>query len=191
MYKSPKIFLVLFFIGFQIVAQNKENRWAVGASVGVAKFASEDASFVGEQFNFQIPKLNATRYFFNGLSLDASVAVSVLKSFSGVFDNAITYLSLDTSIKYDFGTSNENFVPYFLFGASFINTSNTMTPTLNVGGGGTFWLNSKYGINVQLLYKAVSDTNLTLRSHTYFSVGAVYSFKPRTQVPRLWSNNNY
>ena len=186
MHKSPKILLVLIFIGFQIVAQNKESRWVVGASIGVAKFASEDDSFIGAQFNFQLPKLNATRYFFNGLSLDASVAVSALKSFPGVFDNAITYLSLDTSIKYDFGTSKENLVPYFLFGASFINTSNTMTPSLNVGGGGTFWLSSKYGINVQLLYKAVSDTNLTLRSHAYFSVGAVYSLKPRTLIPRLW-----
>lgn len=188
MFKPSKIFLLVLFIGFQMIAQNKENRWVVGASVGVAKFASEDASFVGDQFNFQIPKINATRYFFNGISLDASVALSTLKSFPGVFNNTISYLSIDTSIKYDFGMSEENVVPYFLLGGSFINTSNTTTPTLNVGGGGTFWLSSKYGINVQLLYKVVSDISQTLRSHFYFSVGAVYSFKPRTIVPRLWSN---
>ncbi len=191
MFKSLKIFFVVLFIGFQTIAQNKENKWVVGASVGVAKFASEDASFVGDQFNFQLPKLNVTRYFFNGFSLDGSVAVAALKSFPGVFSNSISYLSIDTSIKYDFGTSNENLVPYFLFGGSFINSSNTMTPTLNIGGGGTFWLNSTYGVNIQLLYKAVSDTSPTLRAHTYFSIGAVYSLKPRTQVPRLWSDNNY
>lgn len=190
MLKSSKIFFVLLFVGGQAIAQSKENKWVVGASIGMAKFASEDAAFIGDQFNFQIPKINATRYFFNGLSLDASVAVAVFKSFPGVFNNSISYLSIDTSIKYDFGTSNENLVPYFLFGGSFINSSNTMTPTLNVGGGGTFWLNTTYGVNIQLLYKAISDTNLTLRSHTYFSIGAVYSFKPRTIVPRLWDKYN-
>jgi len=189
MLKAQKVFLIFLFIGFQLVAQNKENRWVVGASVGMVKFSSEDSKVVGDQFIFQIPKLNVSRYFSNGLTVDAGFSVSAISKISGVFNNALNYLSIDVGAKYDFGQANENLVPYLYGGASFISANSEMTPTLNFGGGATFWLNARYGVSLQLLYKSVKTTTVSMRSHTYFSVGVVYSLNLRTLVPRLWSHN--
>ncbi|WP_347172938.1 hypothetical protein [Polaribacter uvawellassae] len=190
MLKSLKTFLLLLLIGFQTIAQNKENRWVVGASIGVAKFASEDTKVVGDQFIFQVPTLNISRYFFNGLTLDAGFSFSAIDRISGLYTNSVSYLSIDGAFKYDFGASNDNFVPYIILGGSLLKTTYKLTSTTNIGAGGTFWLNSNYGINSQLLYKISPEAYKSMRSHTYFSVGVVYSFKPRNQVPRLWSNNN-
>ena len=189
MFKSPKVFFIFLLVGFQLVAQNKENRWVVGASVGVAKFSSEDSKFVGDQFIFQAPKLNASRYFFNGLTVDASLSFNTINKISGLFSNSIDYLSIDLGAKYDFGESNENLVPYIYGGTSFISANSEMTPTLNFGGGGTFWLNSRYGVNLQLLYKSAMTNTVNMRSHMYFSAGIIYSLKLRTLAPRLWSHN--
>ncbi|WKD85577.1 hypothetical protein KCTC32516_00918 [Polaribacter huanghezhanensis] len=189
MFKSLKIFLVVLFIGFQTVAQNKENRWVVGASVGVAKFASEDVKAVGDQFIFQVPSLNVSRYFFNGLTLDAGLSFSVIDRIPGFYSNSVSYVSIDGAVKYDFGTLNDNLVPYVILGGSLLKTTYKMTTTTNIGAGGTFWLNPNYGINTQLQYKYSPETDESMRSHTYFSVGVVYSLQPRILVPRLWSNN--
>ena len=70
-----------------------------------------------------------------------------------------------------------------------MNSSSEMTPTLNFGGGGTFWLNSRYGVNAQLMYKYAMSKNVTMTSHSYFSVGIVYSLKLRTLAPRLWDQS--
>ncbi len=182
-------FMTFFFVGAQLVAQNKENKWVVGASVGMVKFSTEDAKVVGDQFVFQIPKLNVSRYFSNGITVDAGFSVSAINKISGMFTNSLDYLSIDLGAKYDFGMANENLVPYLYGGASFINANSEMTPTLNFGGGATFWLNPRYGVNLQLLYKSVKTETVSMRSHTYFSVGVVYSLKLRTLVPRLWSHN--
>ena len=189
MLKPQKVLLIFLFVGFQLVAQNKENRWVVGASVGMAKFNSVDAKIVGDQFIFQIPKLNVSRYFFNGLTVDAGLSFSAISEIPELFSNSVDYLSIDAGVKYDFGMENENLVPYIYGGTSFISANSEMTPMLNFGGGGTFWLNSKYGVNLQLLYKSSLKESIGMRSHTYFSVGVVYSLKPRTLVPRLWSHN--
>ena len=187
--KVQKGFLLFFFVGLQLVAQNKENRWVVGAGIGVAKFASEDAKFIGDQFIFQMPKLNVSRYFYNGLILDAAVSFNTVNEIGTLYKNNVSYLSLDGAVKYDFGTSNDNLVPYMMVGGSLLKTTYKMTPTFNFGGGATFWLNSKYGLNTQLLYKSSSETFESMRSHTYFSVGIIYSLRPRIMAPRLWSHN--
>lgn len=189
MFKSLNFFLVFFFVGAQLVGQNKESKWVVGASIGVVKFASEDSRFIGEQFIFQMPKLNVSRYFYNGLTLDAAISFNTIDEVGSLYKNNVSYLSLDGALKYDFGTSNNNLVPYVLLGSSLLKTTYKMTPTLNIGGGGTFWLNSRYGFNMQLLYKSSAESFESMRSHTYFSFGLVYSLKPRTLVPRLWNHN--
>lgn len=184
-----KAFLLIFFVGSQLVAQNKENRWVVGAGIGVAKFSSENAKTVGDQFIFQAPKLNVSRYFFNGLTVDAALSFNTINKIDGLFSNSIDYFTFDLGAKYDFGTSKENLVPYAIGGLSFINANNEMSPALNFGAGGTFWLNSSYGVNLQLTYKSIFKSTENMSSHAYFSLGVVYSLKPRTLIPRLWSHN--
>lgn len=187
--KFLSFFLIFFFIGAQLVGQNKENKWVVGASIGMVKFSSEDSKFIGDQFIFQMPKLNVSRYFYNGLSLDAAVSFNTINEIGSLYKNNVSYLSLDGAIKYDFGMSNDNLVPYVVLGSSLLKTTYKMTPTFNIGAGGTFWLNSRYGFNTQLLYKTSPKSFGSMRSHTYFSFGLVYSLKLRTLAPRLWSHN--
>ena len=189
MVKTLKFFLVFFFIGAQLVGQNKENKWVAGASIGVVKFTSKDSKFIGEQFIFQMPKLNVSRYFYNGFTVDAAISFNTINEIPGFYKNSVSYLSLDGGIKYDFGASNNNLVHYVVLGGSLLKTTYKMTPTLNVGAGGTFWLNSRYGLNTQLLYKYSLETFGSMRSHTYFSFGLVYSLSIRTLAPRLWNNN--
>lgn len=189
MFKPQKIFLIFLFVGFQLVAQNKHNRWAVGASVGMVKFSSENAKIVGDQFLFQMPRLNVSRYFFNGLTLDAAFSFNTINKISGLYSNNIDYFSVDLGVRYDFKKSNENLVPYLIGGFSAVNANSEMTPTLNFGGGGTFWLNPRYGVNLELVYKSVQTNPAKMRSHSYFSVGVVYSLGLRDLAPRLWSHN--
>jgi hypothetical protein len=189
MEKFLKVFLVLFFVGAQVVGQNKENKWVVGVSIGVVKFASEDSKFIGEQFIFQMPKLNVSRYFYNGLTVDAAISFNTIDEIGSLYKNNIPYLSFDGAVKYDFGASNDNLVPYVLLGGSLLKTTYKLTSTVNVGAGATFWLNSRYGLNTELVYKSSPETYESMRSHTYFSVGLVYGLNLRTMAPRLWSHN--
>jgi hypothetical protein len=189
MKKSSKLLVLLFFVCVQLIAQNKENRWVVGAGVGVVKYSSKNAVFIGDQFNFQIPRLNVSRYFFNGLTMDAGISFNTINEFSGIFSNSIPYFSVDLTTRYDFGMMNENLVPYIALGGSFVSVNNNSAPTFNFGGGGTFWLNSRYGVNVQLLYKNVLKDDPTSKSHMYFSTGVVYSLSHRTLISRLWNTD--
>tara|TARA_R110001592_G_scaffold53593_2_gene164294 strand:- start:303 stop:875 length:573 start_codon:yes stop_codon:yes gene_type:complete len=190
MFKSLKLFIVLLFVGFQTIAQNKENKWVVGAGIGVAKFASEDAKVVGDQFNFQLPKVNVSRYFYNGLTLDAGLSFNTINKIPSLFKNSVPYFSVDITTRYDFGKMNDNLVPYIAFGGSFVSVNSKAASTFNLGGGGTFWLNPRYGINVQLLFKNVLKDTATAKPHIYFSTGIVYSLKLRTLIPRLWNTTN-
>lgn len=155
----------------------------------MVKFSSEDSKVVGDQFIFQIPKLNVSRYFYNGLTLDAAISFNTINELGSLYTNSVSYLSMDGAAKYDFGTSNDNLVPYIVFGGRLLKTTYKMTPTFNIGAGGTFWLNSRYGFNTQLLYKSSAKSFGSMRSHTYFSFGLVYSLQLRTLVSMLWSHN--
>ncbi len=187
MIKLRKLCLIFLCIGFQLIAQDIEKKWTIGASAGVAKFSSLDARITGDQFILQIPKLHMSRYLSRGISFDVGFSASLIGRVSGVFDNSRDYLSIDLGTKYDFRQSDQNLVPFLFAGTSFIRSKGEITPTLNVGGGTLFWLTPSYGIQPQLLYKKVRGNTTSMRSHGYFSIGLVYSLKPRILVPRLWS----
>ncbi|MBL4905225.1 MAG: hypothetical protein JKZ00_04270 [Flavobacteriaceae bacterium] len=155
----------------------------------MAKFNSSDVSFIGDQFNFQIPSLHVSRYIFKGLTLDAGLSFSTINNVPGI-GNSISYFSLDGATRYDFGMSNDNIVPYVSVGGSLVKTTKTLTPTFNFGGGGTYWINSRYGINTQLIYKYSLESYTSMRSHFHFSIGVVYSLKHRSVIDRLWTNNH-
>lgn len=173
-------------------AQNQEHKWAVGLSGSFVSFGdSGKTSPLQEQFNFQVPRINVTRYMFGGLSLDAGVTLSVLDEIDGFYQNAFNYFSLDGNIRYDFNLSDENLVPYIAIGGSIVGAPDNIegakaTPTLNFSFGGTFWISHHWGLNVQGTYKYSSDSFESMRSHSQLSAGIVYSISPRVLVYRLW-----
>ncbi len=173
-------------------AQTKGQKWTVGLSGSFVNFGdSGESSRIGERFNFQVPKLNVTRYLWKGFSLDAGVTISTIDELGGFYRNSFNYFSIDYGFRYDFNLSEENLVPYFYMGGSIIGAPSTIpgsnaTPTFNVGFGGTYWVTHHWGLNVQGTYKYSQPDYESMRSHSQVSVGLVYSLSPRVLVYRLW-----
>ncbi|QOD59647.1 hypothetical protein H9I45_09780 [Polaribacter haliotis] len=172
-------FVLLFFLTFSIgtIAQNKQNKWTAGVSIAGAKYSLDAGRVVGGQLANQSPRLNISRYIFKGLVLDAGFATAV--------GDKQKYTTFDGTLRYDFGTSIDNVVPYVLLGGSFISATK-LTPTLNFGGGATFWFTQQYGMNLQVMYKFSESKFESQKSHVYPSIGFVYSFGFRSLNPRLW-----
>ena len=183
---------ILLCIYGTTTAQTKDQKWVLGVSGSFVNFGDAGAnSILRERFNFQVPKINLTRYFFKGLSLEAGVTLSALDELDGFYENEFSYFSLDGAIRYDFNLSEENLVPYMAIGGSIIGAPSTInnsnaTPTLNFSFGGTYWISHQWGLNVQGTYKYSQDEFESMRSHTQLSAGLVYSFKPRVLVYRIW-----
>ncbi|WP_299672366.1 hypothetical protein [uncultured Polaribacter sp.] len=144
-----------------------------------AKYSFEDAKTVEGEWVFQSPRFNISRNLFKNLTLDAG--------FAAALGDAQKYTTFDGAIRYDFGTSKNNVVPYVLLGGSFISAIR-FTPTLNFGAGTTFWFTPKYGLNMQFMYKFSETRFESQKSHIYTSVGLVYSFGNRSLSPRLWEH---
>ena len=173
--------------------QTKDQKWVLGVSGSFINFGDGGAeSILRERFNFQVPKINLTRYFWKGFSLEAGATLSVLDRLDGFYTNAFNYFSIDGAVRYDFNLSEENLVPYIAIGASIIGAptetipAGNATSTANFTFGGTYWISHQWGLNVQGTYKYSPDEFESMRSHTQISAGLVYSFKPRVMVYRLW-----
>lgn len=177
---KTKILIIFFLFVFilQVKAQNEEQKWTAGISLAVAKYSLEAGKIVGGQLAHQSPRFNISRYFLIGLTMDAGIATSV---------GDLKHTTFDGLLRYDFGRSRENVVPYILIGGSLISALR-LTPTANFGAGTTFWFNSKYGLNLQVLYKYSQSEFQSQESHIYPSAGLVYSFGDRSINPRLWED---
>lgn len=101
-------------------AQNSDNKWTFGLSAASALYFQQDGKKVGGTFINQTPRVSVSRYLFNNLTMDASFSTSGL--------DTQEYTSLDGTMRYDFGASYDNLVPYVLLGGSFI-TADQLTPT--------------------------------------------------------------
>ena len=167
------IFLLAFTI--HIKSQNIQQKWTAGISLAGAKY-----TYIGPPLVEVSPRLNISRYIFKGLTLDMGFAKDVI-------GDTQTYTTFDGSLRFDFGQSNYNVVPYILIGASSLK-GKVITGTMNLGVGNTFWLSSNYGLNFQLIYKYSKDIIQSQRSHLYPSLGLVYSFSARNLNPRVWQD---
>ncbi len=173
-------------------AQNKEHKWTVGVSGSFINFG--DSGFnspLKERYNIQAPKITVSRYMFSGFILDAGATLSFIDQVDGFYRNAFNYFSLDGNVRYDFNLSDENLVPYMAIGGSIVGAPSTIegskaSPTLNFSFGGTFWFSHHWGLNAQGTYKYSPEDIQSMRSHSQFSVGLVYSLSPRVLVYRLW-----
>lgn len=187
------VFLTLLLsMSLTFQGQNNESKWTLGVSGSFISFGEDGTtSAIRERFNVQLPKINVTRYLFNGLSLDAGLTYGLLGEIDGFYGNAFDYFSLDGTVRYDFNLSNENLVPYIGIGGSIVGAPSTIpgskaTPTVNFTFGGTFWISPQWGLNVQGTYKYSQEEFESMLSHSQISAGLVYSFDPRVLVYRLW-----
>ena len=180
-----KMQLGLLMFGFLLVlnlnAQNPTNKWVAEIGTAFAGYTKPDASVVGGQIAYQTPRFTLARYFKWNLTMVGSFATAI-------GDNQ-EYTTFDGLLRYDFGNSFDNIVPYVVVGGSFIQAKR-LTPTLNFGVGNTFWISPKYGFNVQLLYKFSESKFQSQKSHIYPSAGLVYSFGARSTSNRIWHSSH-
>jgi len=179
--KTKILFIsLLFAFTIQVKAQSEKQKWSAGISLASAHYMTEfQGKTLGGKYVYQTPRFNISKYMFYNITLDVGISAAI-------FDSQ-AYTTFDGIARYDFGTSDNNVVPYILLGGSFIKAK-VLTPTVNIGVGNTFWFSQKYGFNLQVMYKYSEVKFESQYSHFYTSIGLVYSFSGRTLNPRLWED---
>lgn len=185
------LLLSIFMFSLSSFSQNRDAQWTVGLSGSLINFGNGGVSTLGERFTFQVPRISVTKYVKYGLSIDLSTTISTIDRVEGFYANGFNYYSIDGAIRYDFGLSNENLVPYVGLGMGWIGAPGSLpnangTPTTNFSAGTTFWFSPHFGLNTEVIYKYSRDDYESMISHTQMTAGLVYSFTPRRLIRRLW-----
>ncbi len=174
MIMKKTIFILFVFFTATILAQTKNKKWQIGVGVGIVKFSDEDASFIGDRYLFQIPRLNLTIPITDNLSVDGAMSFNTFDP--GFIENSVKYFSMDGSLRYSFHQISEKFFPYVFVGGSLVDSERKMTPTFNFGAGATYWISDSFGLNTQLYYKYSLESFESMRSHIQVTGGIVYAF---------------
>lgn len=167
------LIFTLFACSLSLLAQVKNNELQIGVGVGIVKFSEEDASFIGDQYLFQVPTLNLTVPINDHVSIDGAMSFNTFDP--GFITNSVKYFSMDGSIRYSFIHLSDDFMPYVFAGASLVDSELKMTPTINVGAGATYWLTDIIGLNAQVYYKYSLESFESMRSHIQVTGGLVFA----------------
>jgi len=179
---TKKILLLFVFITcFSVFSQTEKNEWQIGVGASVTGFSDEDAVFIGDKFQLQIPRLNLTMPLTDHLALDGAMSFQTV-DFNFISNDA-KYFSMDASLRYFYGIG-DSFYPYVFVGTSITDSSYKVTPTFNVGAGATYWINNKFGLNTQIYYKYSLDSFESMRSHIQITGGLVFAFDIRSVFNR-------
>jgi len=171
MKRKLTLFIVFFlFLSVKAFTQNEEKKWFLSIGSSSVLYSQEDASAVGGRYKTQFPRLSAGRYMFKNVTFVGSVSFTL--------SNPQEYATLDGTMRYDFGTSNNTFSPFVMIGGSFIKSTRSkyLLPTLNFGFGGTIWFSDKLGLTGEFMYKYNEERFQSQKSHTFASAGLVYRF---------------
>ncbi|CAL2103774.1 conserved exported protein of unknown function [Tenacibaculum sp. 190130A14a] len=172
MIKKVFFFALIFSITTSAIAQNLNDSWQIGAGIAITRFSTDDANFIGDQHIFQAPRLNMTMPVGERFSIDGAISFNTFEP--GFIKNSVKYFSMDGSVRYNFDPLFENFAPYVFAGGSIVDSELKMTPTLNIGAGGIYWINQAIGINPQLYYKHSFEAYSSMRSHIQGTLGVVF-----------------
>jgi hypothetical protein len=170
-----KLFLAFFgcFVANITVAQNLNNSWQLGLGSGITKFSKSDVSYIGEQYIFQLPRISLTMPIGERLSFDGAISFNTVYDY-GFVKNVVRYFSMDGSLRYNFDVVINKVDPYVFVGGSLVDSERKMTPTLNVGAGGIFWISDRVGINPQVYYKHSLESFESMRSHFQGALGIIF-----------------
>lgn len=170
-----KVYLLAFisFITTNVISQNLNDSWQIGVGVAITKFNESDASFIGDQYQFQVPRVNLTMPIGERFSLDGAVSFNSIDD-AGFIANSAKYFSIDGSLRYNFDAILDRFSPYVFAGGSVVDSDRKMTPTLNIGAGGIYWITDAIGLNPQVYYKHSFEGFESMRSHLQGTFGVVF-----------------
>ncbi|SEC42268.1 hypothetical protein SAMN04489761_2950 [Tenacibaculum sp. MAR_2009_124] len=168
------LFVVLFLlITNSILSQNLNDSWQIGFGAGITRFAADDAAFIGDATIFQVPRFNLTMPISDRVSVDGAVSFNTLED-AGFIKNSASYFSIDGSIRYNLDAVLEKFAPYVFVGGSVVDSERKMTPTINIGAGGIYWISNRIGINPQIYYKHSFEGYESMRSHIQGTLSIIF-----------------
>ncbi len=172
---KTKLFFAFIVLSLSTLAQTKNNEWQLGISGSVVKFPEADASYIGDQYMFQIPRLNVSAPLTDKLVLDGALSFNTFDV--GFISNSAKYFSMDGSLRYVFRGVTQDFLPYAFVGGSLVDSERKMTPTMNIGAGANYWVTNAIGINTQVYYKHSLESYESMRSHIQVTLGIVFALK--------------
>ncbi|MGG6229725.1 hypothetical protein [Tenacibaculum sp. SDUM215027] len=172
--KNKILFIAIFTcLTTSVFSQNLNDSWQIGVGFGITKFSENDAAFIGDQYLFQVPTVSLTMPIGDRFSLDGAMSFNTIDDV-GFIKNSVKYFSMDASFRYNLNAMFNKFAPYVFIGGSVVDSERKMTPTLNVGGGGIYWVSDNIGINPQLYYKHSFEGYESMRSHIQGTLGVVF-----------------
>ncbi len=172
--KHKILFIAIFTcLTTSVFSQNLNDSWQIGIGFGITKFSESDAAFIGDQHLFQVPTLSLTMPIGDRFSLDGAMSFNTIDDV-GFISNSVKYFSMDASFRYNFDAVLDKLAPYVFIGGSLVDSERKMTPTLNIGAGGIYWVSDKVGINPQLYYKHSFEGYESMRSHIQGTLGIVF-----------------
>lgn len=189
--KNIVIGFFVLLMSFGALAQSQKNNWTIGIGGSASLFSPKSKAFSGEVLNLQIPKVELTRYIKNGFSLSGAISIAGIDEIPGIIDkNRFDIVSIDVLGRYDFKTYEETLVPYVALGPGLvIKDWDKKAVVLGLGGGVTYWLNRKIGLNTQILYKGVPESyDKDFDSHIQLSGSIIFSFDNKD--PRFRGNRS-
>ncbi|WP_157821847.1 outer membrane beta-barrel protein [Tenacibaculum sp. Bg11-29] len=179
--KNRILLITVLCFSMNLFSQNLNDSWQIGIGMGVTKFSKSDAAFIGDAYLFQTPVVNLTMPIGERLSINGAMSFNTINDI-GVISNSANYFSMDGSLRYNFNAVFEKFAPYVFAGGSIVDSELKMTPTINIGAGGIYWLNDKIGINPQVYYKHSLENYESMRSHIQGTLSVVFKLD--------WNNSN-
>ncbi|WP_155995167.1 transporter family protein [Tenacibaculum ovolyticum] len=171
--KNRILLITVLCFSVNLFSQNLNDSWQIGIGMGVTKFSESDAAFIGDAYLFQTPVVNLTMPIGERLSINGAMSFNTINDI-GIISNSANYFSMDGSLRYNFNAVFEKFAPYVFAGGSIVDSERKMTPTINIGAGGIYWLNDKIGINPQVYYKHSFESYESMRSHIQGTLSVVF-----------------
>ncbi|WBX71240.1 hypothetical protein [Tenacibaculum retecalamus] len=171
--KNRILLTIILCCSMNLFSQNLNDSWQIGIGMGVTKFSESDAAFIGDAYQFQVPVLSITMPIGERLSIDGAMSINTIDDV-GFIQNVASYFSLDGSVRYNFNAVLEKFSPYVFVGGSIVDSDRKMTPTINLGAGGIYWITDKIGVNPQVYYKHSLENYESMRSHIQGTLSVVF-----------------
>ena len=186
------LFVFTLIIGFNhLNAQDNNNPWAIGIGINAVDFYPSNSGIAGhgtwfsefvnvsDHYNIMatLSKITISKYIAEGFSFEVGGALNKISKDGDNSAPNLSYFGLDGALKYDLNgfigeTSWVN--PYASVGGGYTWLDNSGTGTFNAGLGFNFWLNEKFGLNLESKYKHTFESNLT--QHFQHSLGFIFKF---------------
>ncbi len=182
LYDIKTLLLIAFLaVVTTVKAQDSSIKWAATMGGSFINF-SETPGFDGEGVNFQIPNLSLLYYIDNGFTVGAGITFTGIPKINNFYTNQYDVTIMDFFGKYDFGLSEEKWVPQIITGVGLlVKDKYSRAISFNAGVGLTYWLFPRVGLNGQIVHRFVSEKyEQNFAGHTQVSGSLVVTFGEST-----------